>query len=215
MRDDIFKAIDINDVATLKTILEKEPRLASSRSDDGLSAVLFSLYIEKPEITDALLSCKPELDIFDLSALAGTGQISIILATNVKAVHEYSGDGFTALHIASYFGNLEVVELLLENGADVNKTAMNGSELSALQSAVSRGHKNVVSILLEYGANPNSKMVGGFTPLMSAAALGFEDTVDLLLKYGADISIESDDGRRAVDFAQPSKSHSIIDKLAI
>lgn len=215
MRDDIFKAIDINDVTALKAILDKEPKLASSRSDDGLSAVLFSLYIEKPKITDALLSCKPELDIFDLSALGGAGQISVILATNQKAVHEYSGDGFTALHIASYFGKFEVAELLLENEADVDKIAMNGSGLSALQSAVSRGHADIVELLLKNGADPNTKMLGGFTSIMSAAALGFEDSVDLLLEYNADISLTSDDGRRAVDFALLSTRNSIIQKLTI
>ncbi len=200
-RDDVFKAIDVADAERLKKLLDHSPSLASSRSNDGMSAVLFSHYIERREITDLLLSYKPELDIYDLSALGGAGQISVLLATEPKSVHEYSGDGFTALHIASYFGQADVVALLLDHGADVNKVAMNGSDLTALHSAVSRLHADVVKTLLERGANINVQMLGGFTPLMMAAALGAGQIIEILIKHGADKSVKSDDGRNASIFA--------------
>ena len=111
MRDDVFKAIDVADKDALKIILEGDPSLASSRSNDGLSAILFSLYIDKPELCEIILKFEPELDLFDLSALGAVGQISHLLATNDKAIHEFSGDGFTALHLACYFGKADVVKL--------------------------------------------------------------------------------------------------------
>ena len=209
MRDDVFKAIDVADIDALKVLLNKDPSLASSRSDDGLSVVLFSLYIQKPELTEILLEFKPELDVFDLAALGGVGQISHILATDPKAVHEYSGDGFSALHLASYFGNADTVRLLLDNGAEIDKIAMNGSDLSPLQSAVSSLHLDVVEVLLEYKPDVNIQMMGGFSPLMSAAALGSFEIVALLMKNGADVSQKADDGRTAPDFAS-SNGH---DKL--
>ena len=201
MRDDIFKAIDMADVEALTDLLEKDPSLASVRSNDGMSAVLFSLYINKPEVTKLLLKFKPELDIYDLSALGGAGQISALLATNSKSVHEYSGDGFTALHVASYFGHANVVSLLLKNDADVDKVAMNGSDLTALQSAVASTHTEVVKILLDYKPNVNVRMLGGFTPLMSASAMGASEIISLLLENGADKNLISDDGRTASEFA--------------
>ncbi len=200
-RDEVFKAIDVADVELLKNILEKDPSLAISRSNDGLSAVLFSLYIEKPEVTEVLLTCEPELDIFDLSALGYVGQLSALLALEPKSVHEYSGDGFTALHIASYFGQHDVVSLLLNQGADVDKVAMNGSDLTALQSAVSRLHVDVVKTILDYKPDLNVKMLGGFTPLMMAAALGSSEIVGVLIVKGADKSICAADGRDAAGFA--------------
>lgn len=211
MRDDIFKAIDAADVGVLTGLLEQDNSLASSRSNDGMSAVLFSLYINKPEITELLLSYEPELDIYDLSALGGAGQISILLATDPKSVHEYSGDGFNALHVACYFGHADVVQLLLENDADVNKVAMNGSDLTALQSAVASIHTDVVKVLLSYKPDLNVRMLGGFTPLMSAAAMGAKEIMSLLLEAGADQTLLSDDGRTASEFALAAKH----DDLAI
>jgi len=200
-RDDVFKAIDVADTDALRALLNLDRNLASCRSNDGLSAVLFSLYIQKPEITDVLLEFEPELDVFDLSALGGVGQISHILATDSKVVHEYSGDGFTALHIASYFGNADVVKLLLENGAEVDKVAMNGSDLRPLQSAVAGFHIDAVKVLLDFDPDVNVQMMGGFSPLMSAAALGASEIVTLLLDCDADKSLKADDGRVAANFA--------------
>lgn len=202
MRDDVFKAIDGADKIILKGILDKDASLASCRSNDGMSAVLFSLYIDKPEITKLLLTYEPELDIYDLAALGGAGQISLLIATNNKIVHEFSGDGFTALHVASYFGQADVVKLLLENGADIDKVAMNGSDLTALQSAVASCHVNVVKVLLLFKPDINTCMLGGFTPLMAASAMGDEEIIDLLITHGADQELKSSDGRTASDFAK-------------
>lgn len=211
-RDDVFKAIDVADAAQLREILSTDPSLASSRSNDGLSAVLFSLYIDKPDITEVLLEFKPELDIYDLSGLGQVDKISHLLALEPKSVHEFSGDGFTALHVASYFGWPDAVKLLLENGTDVNKVAMNGSDLTPLQSAVSRQHKEVVSVLLEFNPEIDVQMLGGFTPLMMAAALGAKDIVMLLLEKGADKTLTSEDGRTAGAFAK-SAGHNEIEYL--
>lgn len=201
MRDDVFKAIDVADVDVLTGLLEQDSSLSSARSNDGMSAVLFSLYINKPEITELLLNYQPELDLYDLSALGGAGQISALLATSPKSVHEYSGDGFVALHVACYFGHANVAKLLLDNGADVDKIAMNGSELTALQSAVACMHTDVVRVLLDYNPDVNVRMLGGFTPLMSAAAMGAKEIISLLLEKGADKNLISDDGRTASEFA--------------
>jgi uncharacterized protein len=210
MRDDVFKAIDVADVDILTGLLEQDSSLASARSNDGMSAVLFSLYINKPKITALLLNYQPELDLYDLSALGVAGQISALLATSPKSVHEYSGDGFVALHVASYFGHSNVVRLLLDNGADVDKIAMNGSELTALQSAVACMHTDVVRVLLDYNPNVNLRMLGGFTPLMSAAAMGAKEIISLLLEKGADKNLTSDDGRTASEFALAVEQETLV-----
>lgn len=215
MRDEIFKAIDVADVAQLKKYLDEDSALASSRSNDGMSVILFSLYINKPEITKLLLSYEPDLDIFDLSALGGAGQISALLAADQKIVHEFSGDGFTALHVASYFGHADVAKLLLENDADINKFAMNGSDLTSLQSAVASGHVDVVSVLLDFNADVNVKMLGGFTPLMSAAAMGSLEIVSMLMERNADKTLKSEDGRAASDLASSAGHSDIATELSI
>lgn len=200
-RDEVFKAIDVADVNALGTLLENDLSLASCRSNDGMSAVLFSLYINKPEITKLILSFEPELDIYDLAALGGAAQISALIATDPKIIHEYNGVGFTALHIASYFGHVGIVSLILENGGEVDKTTMDGSGLTALQSAVSNLKTDAVKELLHFNADVDVRMLGGFTPLMTASAMGSYELVKILLDFKANKSLVSEDGRNAAAFA--------------
>jgi len=56
----------------------------------------------------------------------------------------------TPLQWASYNGALEVVRLLLEQGADVEAKDEDGK--TALQQAGDRGHDEIVKLLREHGA---------------------------------------------------------------
>ncbi len=213
-RDEVFKAIDVADVNTLEEVFSSDASLASSRSNDGISAVLFSLYINKPEITDLILLYNPNLDIYDLSALGETEKLSTLINANPKLVHEYNGVGFTALHVASYFGYQDTVALLIDNGAEVDKRTMDGSDLTALQSAVSNLKSDVVKVLLQFSADVNVQMLGGFTPLMTAAAMGSKELIMLLLENNANKKLTSDDGRDAVSFAVSAGHNEIANLVA-
>lgn len=89
---------------------------------------------------------------------------------------------------AAVMGDLDIVKLLVEHGADVNKAQANGE--SALADAVNQGNVPLTKYLLEHGANPNIKQAFG-TPL--ALADGIE-TMRLLLEHGADPNIADSDG---------------------
>ncbi|KAK5747553.1 hypothetical protein LTR17_000196 [Elasticomyces elasticus] len=89
-------------------------------------------------------------------------------------------------------GVLQVVRLLVENGADVNYSH-DDDYPNALYVEAGNGHVRVVQLLIEYGANVNA--VGGQdgNALNTALANGHESTAQLLLAHGADINL---DGRR-------------------
>lgn len=212
-RDDLFKAIDIADEKRLRELLAADGALASSRSTDGVSAILFTLYLAKYDLTKALLEYHPKLDQFDLTALNMQGELAAWLEENEADIDQMTGDGFSALHLASFFGALECAGLLVEKGANVNIHADNPSDLRPLHSACAAGHGAIVSLLLEAGAKPNVIQAGGYTPLMAAASLGNAPVVDLLLESGADISVESDDGRTAADFAKAAGLEALVEKL--
>lgn len=210
-RDDVFKAIDIADEEALQALLEADPALASSKSTDGLSAVLFTLYIAKYELTKILLAHKPELSAFDLAALDWADDLAALADFDLDAL---SGDGFSALHLACFFGALETAAFLVEKGADVNIIAGNPSNLSPLNSASAGGHGPVVELLLRAGANPNARQAGGYTALMSAAGMGNAPVVDMLLAHGADWGLQSDDGKTAADFARSGGFESLALKFS-
>ncbi len=211
-RDDLFKAIDVADEVKLRELLAKDKALASSRSTDGVSAVLFTLYLAKYELTNALLEANPELDQFDLAALNMPEKLMVVLEQDTD-IDQLSGDGFSALHLASFFGALEAAAILVEKGANVNIHAGNMSDLRPLHSACAAGQGAIVGLLLEAGAKPNVIQVGGYTPLMTAASLGNAPVVDMLLKYGADAAVKSDDDRIAADFAKAADFEGLMDKL--
>ena len=75
-----------------------------------------------------------------------------------------------ALHVASYFGVLQAVDLFIERGADVSSTA-NPQGMSPLHLAVIGGHEDVVARLLAAGADVSLEDKRGRTALSYAEQL--------------------------------------------
>jgi len=72
-------------------------------------------------------------------------------------------EGRTPLHIASWQGKSEMVELLLRYGADVN--SVDREQRTPLQSSAWQGHEKVVWLLLKAGARCDQPCAQGATPL--------------------------------------------------
>ena len=142
--------------------------------------------------------------IANIAEAAAAGDVEAAAAfvkLDSGAVARRTADGFTALHLAAYFGHADVVALLLEAGADPNAVADNPTRLRPLHSAVAARDIIAVRFLLDAGADPDVAQSGGYTPLMAAAQHGDDDIVAALLERSADRTMTSDDGRTAADFA--------------
>uniref|UniRef100_A0A3Q0SW03 Uncharacterized protein n=1 Tax=Amphilophus citrinellus TaxID=61819 RepID=A0A3Q0SW03_AMPCI len=90
-------------------------------------------------------------------------------------------EGRTALHVASWQGCVEIVDLLSKHGANPN--AQDGA--TALSIAAQEGHTNIVAMLLERGADPNHIDKYGRSPVKVAGKHGHFNIVRLLESYGA------------------------------
>ncbi|KAJ9272330.1 hypothetical protein DTO212C5_1515 [Paecilomyces variotii] len=86
--------------------------------------------------------------------------------------------------------NIDVVRLLLENGADINAPAAKNGGKTALQMAVSEGHLAMTRLLVHHGANVNGlpSPQQGRTALQEAASSGFVQLTEFLLAHGADVN---------------------------
>ena len=95
------------------------------------------------------------------------------------------GDGMTALHWAAQHGNVEIVTLLLDAGADRGARTRLGAH-TPLHVASRSARGTATAALLEAGADVNAVTTTGAMPLHFAAASGSADAVSALLDHGAD-----------------------------
>ena len=114
----------------------------------------------------------------------------------------------TALGMAAMNGHADIVNLLIEAGAEVNSASG-----TALMLAVENGHTEIVNILIKARADINTHLYNyGKTALMLAAENGYADIVNLLIEVGADVNacycnyewnantfVAKDEYRRSVD----------------
>ncbi len=111
-------------------------------------------------------------------------------------IDERNADDETPLMMAALKGHQGVAQLLIERGADVNKTGW-----APLHYAATGGHVALIELLLEHHAYIDAESPNGTTPLMMAAQYGTLAAVKALLAAGADPTLKNQLGLTAEDFA--------------
>ncbi len=107
-----------------------------------------------------------------------------------KRVGECEGWASRAVSVTAYKEQVELVQLLLEAGANPN-TCASYDRIPPIVEATRSGDKATVELLLNAGAHVNSREKNGTTALHWAAALHHHDIADLLLEKGALVDIPS------------------------
>jgi ankyrin repeat protein len=211
--DDLFTAIEAGDIGGVETILSADAATAAARDASGVSALMRALYRFDPEVVEVVRSRAGSLDMFEAAALGDLDRLEELLDAQPISATAYSGDGFTALHLAAFFGAPEAAALLIQRGAEVDALGRGWMTGTALHSAVSRLQSDVVRILLEAGANPNVRQSAGWTPLHAAAMNGDLTSVELLLAAGADPTARNDEGRSVADLVEESGDDATSERI--
>jgi ankyrin repeat protein len=133
-----------------------------------------------------VVSCSPKQapsDRFAEAVMKGDKfTVSSLLETTPSLAHWKSPEiGLTALHLAARNGRMEVAELLLAKGADVNAATSYGE--TPLYTAASNCRGEFVKLLLAKGANVNARSLAG-TPLKAARQNSCEETMLILQQHG-------------------------------
>ncbi len=110
-----------------------------------------------------LSSCaqKPE-DLFSAIKDGDLDKVRNMVDLNKDLVNARKDNGETPLHEATYQGNLEIINALVQRGAEIDAKKTGG--FTPLHIAAQRGHEDVVDYLLKNRANPSSKDEYGMTP---------------------------------------------------
>ncbi len=165
---DIHKAVEIGDLATVKTLLKKNPKLAVQVNDVKDLPIRAAILNGHTEVAKVLLAYMDDID-----------------AKNIRAT--------TPLMYAAYAGNEEITKLLIAKGADINHKNTDGR--SSLYYAARQGKQKTADLLIKYGAEINSKTNSGDTPLRIAIEQHHQDIIDLLVANNARLNIKDrDDG---------------------
>ncbi|NXM71748.1 TNI3K kinase, partial [Serilophus lunatus] len=140
------------------------------------------------------------LSLLHLSCACG-GNKSHIRTLMLKGLRpsRLTRNGFTALHLAAYKDQVELLRALLHGGADTQQVGYGA--LTALHVASIVGHPQAVDVLLQHGAYVNVQDAVFFTPLHIAAYYGHEQVAHLLLKFGADVNASGEVGDRPLHLA--------------
>jgi ankyrin repeat protein len=153
-----------------------------------VSEVRKALYRGDRTAAEALVAQGIELNVFDAAAFGDVERLKALLDADPALAHEWSADGFTALHFAAYLGGAGAVWALITAGSDVAAVARNDMRVQPLHSAAALGEVEVSRLLLDAGADPNASQQGGWTPLDEAVITKNEALAALLRDHGGRLS---------------------------
>jgi ankyrin repeat protein len=211
--DELFEAIGAGDAGRVDAMLDADPALAIARDESGVSPLMRALYRFDKGLIESVKKRVGAFDLFEAAAFGDLDRLTELLSDEPSLASSYSGDGFTALHFAAFFGRYEAAALLVDRGAEVDAFGRGWMTGTPMHSAVSRKHADVVRILLDAGANPNVRQSAGWTPLHAAAMNGDLTSVELLLAAGADPTATNEEGRSVTDLANESGDDATAERI--
>ena len=157
MTDEFLEAVTKGDRVRVRELLAQDQSLVERKSESGVSAVLISVYYQKPEIAHDLVAAGAQIEIFEAAALGDAKRARELLQQDPGLANAFAVDGFQPLGLASFFRQPELVSLLLE--------------------AAQAGELEILELLLQYGADPLGRREDGQTALDLARQEGHSDIV--------------------------------------
>ncbi|SIN97085.1 ankyrin repeat domain-containing protein [Chitinophaga niabensis] len=149
------------------------------------------------EIYDHLIARGAYLDVYMAAVTGNLERVRELLDEDptlvngiAKYVSYYAGGG-SLIKNAAIGGNVELMRLLLERGADPNLPEEGiAPQGHALHSAVLSGNMEMVQLLLDYGAHPNVPVESSADTLSAVIHNNNQPMLNLLCSYGASRSVD-------------------------
>jgi len=216
----------------------------NAKEKNGMTVLMYAVKwsyrsIPTSEIVDVLLDAGADVNARDrngttalMYAARGSKNLCAmpwtvnVLAKAGSEIDARDKHGMTALMWAAKVGAANVVNALIESGADINAKLesnttvrlldvrnsevidipFNAGTTVLMMAALNDANPGVMKLLLDSGLDINARDNGGRTALMLAAEWSTSKTIDMLLRVGADIAVKDNEGKRAADYARENRS---------
>jgi len=186
----------------------------------------YAAWQDNPDLLAPLLEYISDLEVRDgigwtpLMSAVNRGSrenVKLLLAHGAKINCDHC-KGLSLIADAMAFNDIELIKLLIENGAEVHNTEslVDGENTGypLLHYAVDDGQMDMVKILIEKGKAPlNTHDELGWCPLHIAAGHGYLEICQLLVLKGADINAKDKDGNTPLAWARQMEATNVTSFL--
>lgn len=185
--EDLRWAVEDNNISDVTELLAKgaDP---NTPDEDGNTLLIVAIRHKNAKLADVLVNAGAKLNLRNnygetaIMLASYNGLRDIVEKLYVKGA-EINHNGWNPLIYAATNGHVDIVQLLLGGGVQINATSENGT--TALMMAARSNHSDAVKVLLKNGADPNIRNESGGTALKWALARNYHDVVELLKSSGA------------------------------
>ena len=194
-------------------ILNEENEVWNLKRGEDLTILHNACAIDKTEITEIIIEqTKKRLKLTKDSDLPENekSENEEIFKNFINA--KTQGDNQTALHYASFRGNIKIIKLLIENHADINALTTNGYNMIH-KAAQGNKPSAIVYFNKKYKMDLESTDENQMTALHLAAANGMDNSVIYLLSLGINPNLKDKNGYTALHYAVRKNQIRIIKKL--
>jgi len=209
-----FDAIKSGDVPQVTALLDQDPSLANAQ-DNGQPAIFTAKYHRQGAIAELLESRGAEMDVFSAAMMGRTEKLADLLKVNKSLALQVSRDGWTPLHLASFFDAEPAARLLLNTGAPVNARSTNPMNNMPLHAAAASKNTGIVKLLLDHGASAGAQQHGGWTALHAAAQNGDVLMASMLIDAGAAVNVRAENNQSPLDLALTKGHQDMVEYLEL
>ena len=194
-------------------ILSEDNEVWNIKRGEDITILHNACAIDKPNMTEIIIEqTKKRLNLTKDSSLSEEEKSvnEEIFKNFINA--KTQGDNLTALHYASFRGNIKIIKLLIENHAEINALSTNGYNMIH-KAAQGNKPSAIVYFYKKYNMELETTDENQMTALHIAAHSGMENSVIYLLSLGINPNLQDKNGYTALHYAVKKNQKRIIKKL--
>ena len=212
--EEIFDLISAGDNEKISQfILNKDINIWEIKKAENLTVLHNACAIDKTEVIITIIEkTKIRLKLNDKSDVSPQEK-----SENEKIFKDFinaktDGDGQTALHYASFRGNMKIIKLLISNYADINSLTNTGYNMLH-KAAMGNKPSAIIYYNLKYHFNLEATDENQMNALHLAVRNSMENSVIFLLALGLNPNLRDKDGCTPLHYAVKNSQSRIVKKL--